>query len=204
MTLHKLTLAGPHRHRGDTLTLDGGEAALCVAVLWSMDPAKRGDPPLTIACPDPPCRSAECGGVLQHAPGDWPWSCPECGRIYTRAELGNNLRADGWEPDPEHLEAAPADLPPHVRTLAGADVRDLAADYRHAAAAHLRIAARLAELGERAAAVAASAPAAVSAEAAKTEAAAAAPAAPHRLHADALTAYADRLEAEADVLEAHP
>lgn len=206
MTTHPLNPLdgrGPHPARGDRLTLADGRAAVLLALLCR--PERPGSGPVPIVSADPPCRSAERGGMLQHAPADWPWSCPKCGRIYTHAELGDP-RPYEWEQsaggDREHAEHPPAlaNLPSLVRTAAGAAARALAADYRHAAAAHLLLAARLVDLDEDAGAVAAATPGVVSAEAAAT-AATATTAATHRQHADALAVAADKLEGCADAVE---
>ena len=104
MTLHKLTLDGQPRRRGDTLTI-AGEAAVCVA----------DSPPVTVAT-EIPCRSARtCRGTLQHAGGS-DWTCPECARGYRRADLAD-LTPAGW---PKHT-APPAAFIKIVRCQEHAD-----------------------------------------------------------------------------------
>ena len=113
MTTTTLTLAGPPRRHGDTLTF-GGVPAVCVAVRVR-PAAKRGALPITVLTHDPDCRAAECAGVLQCAGAGADWRCSDCGRLYGPRELAD-LRPDGWPETPggardlEHAAAQPAGM----------------------------------------------------------------------------------------------
>jgi len=104
VTLHKLTLDGPPRNRGATLTLDGGVPALCGAVLWRPE-AEAGyvPPPLweraDRRCPDGGAHNwtpeAATGHPRDPAGREHRATCRRCGLQRLRRDGGSGVDGGG-------------------------------------------------------------------------------------------------------------